>query len=105
MTPSDAGREVLRPPAGAALDVDRGAGDVCELGGARRRGVVARARDAAADAQLLRLEPEREDEADVLADRRVCGAAQAPEHDDVAGRADLRARIDVAEDQEVFLVL
>src|SRR6185312_5535144 len=101
MTPSDAGREVARKLAEVALDDDRVAGDVCDLRVGRRGGVLARARDLAPDPQLLRLEAEREDEADVLADRGVRRAAQAAEHDDVAGRADFGARIDVAEDEQM----
>ena len=69
------------------------------------RVAVGRARDLTADAQLLRLEPQREDEADVLADAGVRGAAEATEHDDVAGGADFGARVDVAEHDEVTRVI
>jgi hypothetical protein len=53
---------------------DAGVGDVGDLGVVRRVAVT-RARDLAADPQLLRLEAQREDEPGVVADPGVRGAA------------------------------
>src|SRR5262249_41697435 len=97
----DAGGEIAWQFAQVTFDDDSAAGAVRDLRLERRLVAVARARDLATDAQLLRLEPQRQDEADVLPDAGVCGAAQAPEHDDVAGRAHFGARIDVAKHDHV----
>src|SRR5262249_55724716 len=101
----EAGGQIAGKLAEVAFDDDLVAGAVCDFRFGGGRVAVGRARDLAADAQLLRLEAQRHDETDFLPDAGVRGAAQTAEDDDVAGRADIGARVDVAEDDEVTEVL
>src|SRR5678816_1903043 len=69
----DAGGEIARQFAEITFNDDSAAGAVRDLRLVRRRVAIARTRDLAADAKLLRLEPQRQDEAHVLPDSGVRG--------------------------------
>src|SRR5262249_17661625 len=84
------------------LDDDATLGRVRDFGGALR--VVAgvgRAGDQAPDANLLRIQAQRDDVAGIAAAGRMREAAQGTHDDDVAARAYFGARIDVTDDDEV----
>src|SRR5215510_3340935 len=101
----EAGGERARQPAPVFFDDDVLAHDVGDLGVGSWLVAVGGARDDPADAQLVRLQPQRDDEGGGGPDPGVRGAAQAAHHDDAAGGAELGARVDVAEDDEVGRVL